>query len=125
MNIFAMILLSIWQLPQHIIGIILLLSFTSKYIPKRGGGYYFAWDIMGCISLGEIIIMNCRNLPALWHERGHTVQSRILGPLYLLVIGLPSLLWALYWKYGKPTRSYYDFYTEKWANKIMGIKKKW
>jgi hypothetical protein len=48
----------------------------------------------------------------------------MLGPLYLLVIGLPSLLWA--WlgdnyreKHGV---SYYDFYTEKWANKLGGAK---
>lgn len=28
------------------------------------------------------------------HEYGHTVQSLILGPLYLIVIGMPSTLWG-------------------------------
>lgn len=26
------------------------------------------------------------------HEYGHSIQSKILGPLYLIVIGLPSLM---------------------------------
>ena len=28
------------------------------------------------------------------HEYGHAVQSAILGPLYLLVVGVPSLIWS-------------------------------
>lgn len=28
------------------------------------------------------------------HEYGHTIQSMILGPLYLIVIGIPSTLWG-------------------------------
>lgn len=28
------------------------------------------------------------------HEYGHQLQSYILGPLYLLIIGLPSGLWC-------------------------------
>ena len=28
------------------------------------------------------------------HEYGHTIQSLLLGPLYLIVIGIPSFLWA-------------------------------
>ena len=54
------------------------------------------------------------------HEYGHTVQSIILGPLYLIVIGLPSMLWCMLpvcrnyrQRNGK---SYYVFYPERWAN---------
>ena len=28
------------------------------------------------------------------HEYGHTIQSLILGPLYLIVMGIPSTLWG-------------------------------
>ena len=28
------------------------------------------------------------------HEYGHAIQSAILGPLYLPLIGIPSLIWA-------------------------------
>ncbi len=54
------------------------------------------------------------------HEYGHTLQSCMLGPLFLPVIGLPSLLWAglpVFRKYReKRSLSYYWLYTERWAN---------
>lgn len=58
--------------------------------------------------------------PILVHEYGHTIQSIILGPLYLVVIGLPSLLWA-WLPRARAARaqgacSYFDFYPERWAN---------
>ena len=28
------------------------------------------------------------------HEYGHTIQSLILGPLYLFVVGIPSFVWC-------------------------------
>ena len=57
------------------------------------------------------------------HEYGHTIQSYILGPLYLLVIGLPSILWCGWisnWKCNQD-KSYYWFYSEKWAT-YLGLK---
>ncbi len=50
------------------------------------------------------------------HEYGHTIQSIILGPLYLLIIGIPSSIWAMTFNNKGNTISYYSFYTEKWAN---------
>ena len=56
------------------------------------------------------------------HEYGHTIQSLILGPLYLFVIGAPSLLWAGIPAFGRMRRrrqmSYYRFYPERWANHL-------
>ena len=96
---------------------------------KEAKIYYWKWP--GGMSLSNNIFV-----PFEWyneteyqknyvkHEYGHTVQSKILGPLYLFVIGLPSLLWA--WlgdNYRKKNKvSYYAFYTEKWANKLGGAK---
>ncbi len=57
------------------------------------------------------------------HEYGHTIQSLILGPLYLMVMGIPSTLWGFLPGLQKKRReqqiSYFSFFTEKWAN-ILG-----
>ena len=54
------------------------------------------------------------------HEYGHSIQSLILGPLYLIIIGIPSTLWgflpSLSAKRKKHHISYFIFYTERWAN---------
>lgn len=72
------------------------------------------------IFISESAMTDERREFTLMHEYGHTVQSCILGPLFLPVIGLPSLLWA-----GLPVFrrfrerrgvSYYRFYPERWAN---------
>jgi len=57
------------------------------------------------------------------HEQGHTIQGFILGPLYLVVIGLPSIVWASCFEEYRNINgiSYYWFYTERWADKIAGI----
>lgn len=54
------------------------------------------------------------------HEYGHTIQSLILGPLYLIVIGIPSTMWAfLFEKKRKDEQIPYGaFFTEKWANRL-------
>lgn len=57
------------------------------------------------------------------HEWGHTRQSLILGPLYLLIIAIPSMIWCNCFRQyrEKNNVSYFVFYTEKWANKCAGI----
>lgn len=54
------------------------------------------------------------------HEYGHTVQSLILGPLYLPLVGLPSVVWSRVPALSRWRRahriSYYALPTERWAN---------
>ena len=58
------------------------------------------------------------------HEWGHTRWSLYLGPLYLLIIGLPSIIWAMiHTPYSK--RSYYWFYTERLADRSGGVPKRY
>ncbi len=56
------------------------------------------------------------------HEYGHTIQSVILGPLFIFVIAFPSLFWANSRKMeryrAKKGIGYYRFYPERWANHI-------
>lgn len=54
------------------------------------------------------------------HEYGHTIQSLLLGPVYLLVIGIPSAIWGFWPALSRRRKtqqiSYFSFFTEKWAN---------
>ena len=56
------------------------------------------------------------------HEYGHTIQSLVLGPLYLPIIGLPSVIWLNSARLARRRRerhlSYYAFFTERSANSL-------
>ena len=49
----------------------------------------------------------------------------MLGPLYLIVIGLPSLIWAALHSSVRRLRTvdYFSFYTERWADRLAGVKR--
>lgn len=113
------IILWVWQLPQNLLGLFLLLWFKHEKVFYKLNGrlFYYTSEMSGGISLGNYIILRRNNNNrVIRHEYGHTIQSRILGPLYLLVIGLPSIIHAALHsdKYG----SYYHFYTESWADNL-------
>ena len=125
------ILLYVWQLPQNLLGLIIV-AITGFGLPVdiRGNNHRLPSSLLflnkqmrGGISLGRYIIMNgsyAGDTTSWLHERGHSVQSMMLGPLYLLVIGLPSLLWACWWNEDR-NRDYYSFYTERWADRLGGV----
>ena len=77
------------------------------------------------LSLGDYIFIDYMSPEIIIkHEYGHSKQSTILGPLYLIVIGIPSLLHnILHYLCNKVgiKWNYYSFYTEHWANKLAGI----
>ncbi len=54
------------------------------------------------------------------HEFGHSIQSALLGPLYVFLIGVPSLWWSrsesAVRTRSEQKRSYWSFYTERWAD---------
>ena len=122
----------IWQLPQNLIGS-LYKEFISKdiitrinydasiyecYLTRGGGG----------LTLGRFIFVNQHFSDleeTILHEIGHVKQSRILGPLYLIIIGIPSISWEGLRRLIPALKkiNYYWFYTENWANKLMGLNK--
>ena len=117
-------ILFLWQLPQNIIALIML-PFLGKMKLVRHDLYAFAFEcenMDGGISLGNFIFLSepcAKNEPTVLHEFGHVIDSHKFGWLYLFIIGLPSLTWAAF----KPMeKCYYDFYTERWANKNAGLK---
>ena len=115
----------IWGLPQNIIGGIMWLIFSGKHRHKKyKNAYVCEMPFGGGVSLGMFIFVSNMNWEeTIKHEYGHTIQSMILGPLYLLVIGLPSVIWAgCFDKYRqKHGISYYSLYCEAWADKLGGV----
>lgn len=115
----------VWQAPQNILGATYKLLLTNRkkiktssiYVKKFNAEVYHH-KFTGGISLGKyIFVYNNKNKGLIIrHECGHVKQSKILGPLYLLVIGIPSIIHAAI-SSGK--NNYFNFYTERWANKIV------
>jgi hypothetical protein len=122
-------LLFLLEFPQNLIGYIGYLYFTKI---KRSTHYYYkdatvirVAGVWGAVSLSKYIFADDNHYmnDVVKHEYGHTLQSKRLLLLYLLVIGLPSIIWAgCFEKYRQQNgKSYYWFYTEAWANKLGGV----
>ena len=126
--------LYIWQLPQNLLGLILLKIYKheKEYHRLNGRTFYYTTEMPSGISLGNYIIINRKDREKdMRHEYGHTIQSRWLGWFYLLLIGLPSILWCIIdrlivqrlvsWERSK--RIYYSMPWEHWADKLGGVKR--
>lgn len=123
------ILAYVWQIPQNIVGIALRLFYKQNHVL-----YYKDKTIRVCksfpggISLGNTVIVkrypyNTATWNTVKHEWGHTRQSLYLGPLYLIIIGLPSLVWAQLHGTVIKNKDYYSFWTERWADKLGNVKR--
>lgn len=119
-----------WGIIQNVIGICIFLGNIRRRHFRYNGAVATVWKSRrGSMGMGMFIFISeramtgeCREF-TLMHEYGHTLQSIILGPLFLPVIGLPSLLWAglpVFLRYReRKSISYYCLYSERWAN-ILG-----
>lgn len=129
MNTLIKILRWIWELPQCLLGLILTKIYKVKYKDSLNQVKIYSGKFPGGISLGLYILLSESNFKyspnTIKHEYGHTRQSLYLGPLYLIIIGLPSIIWAaMYGNIIKKTKNgYYKFYTEKWADKLGNVKR--
>ena len=131
-------LLMFWELPQNILGAFLFIFFAvfsdSVILDDDDSLEMYSPMMRGAISLGIFRVYAYKYLGngaryvelVRKHEKeGHRKQSMMLGPLYLIVIGLPSLIWATLHSYVKRIGAvdYYSFYTEKWADRLAGVKR--
>ena len=122
-NNFNLFIWFLWQLPQNLIAF-LMMPFVGKMKLIRFENYTWAFEcpkMIGGVSLGNFVFLSpsCSNKEtSIRHEYGHVMQSHLLGWLYLFIIGIPSMLNAMF----SITDCYYDFYTESWANKLSGLK---
>lgn len=132
--------LFLWQLPQTILAYIVLLvckikfgkSNVKKVDPnevKEIKNVYSVPEFYNCcVSLNVIIgLANRVTRPkTIMHEFGHRKQSQILGPLYLVFIGLPSFLGNQYSRLCKKRGKKFDYYKqpwEAWADKLGGVER--
>lgn len=138
MKIFLRILTEIWQFPQHIIAYVILLincKSIKLMVSKDGISHYLVDHLFdNAISLGNYIFLDSNgnfSYKTIKHEFGHQKQSLMLGPLYLIVIGLPSIIGNIIDRIKhKYFNKYYDldFYYkqpwEAWADKLGGVVRK-
>ena len=122
-----------WGLPQTLIGAALYVAHHKDDHFDYRGAKATAWDKDTGISLGKFIFVPRRaggnaGRFLLEHEYGHTIQSLILGPFYLLAVGAPSMLWNRlpYFKNKrrKAGKSYYSAPFEKTANTLAALSNK-
>ena len=126
-RVIELFLMWTWELPQSLLGCIVLLFMTEK---KDGGlyaGRRVIWFKKGSFfsgtSLGYWIILPYDSgVNTTAHEYGHCIQSRIYGLLYLFTCGVPSLLNNLKarkcaWTY----ENYYNLWPENNADKLGGV----
>lgn len=138
MKLLKLLFLFLWQLPQNIVGAICILSYshygTFFTADDEIVELYFKSCFGSSVSLGDTIILdnsywelfnyypNTALVMMIDHEHGHQIQSRILGPLYLIVIGIPSLLGNLVFRLFKINPKYYHKLPwEAWADKLGGV----
>lgn len=134
------ILMYIWQLPQNLLGLFLILFYKvgfgcQKYTTYKGIKYYAAPQMPSGISLGQCVIFNkefSESSNSFNHEYGHTRQSKYLGWFYLIIIGLPSLCGNIWdriahknWDWRRSAKWYYSQPWEYWADKLGGVVRVW
>ena len=117
-----------WGLLQTVVGAVLCLTCRGCQRTFHRGAVVTQWRREEGLSLGLFIFVpQDGGERLLSHEYGHTLQSLLLGPLYLLVIGLPSVIWAglpaLARRRARRNISYYAFYTERWADRWGGVRR--
>lgn len=89
--------------------------------------YYLLKHVNDCgISLGNYIFLDSdRSVSekAIKHEYGHQLQSKKLGWLYLIIIGVPSAIGNIIYRKTKfkPYGDYYKQPWEKWADELGNV----
>ena len=121
-HIFFYLLQFTWGLSVNLVGLVVFLC--CKRFPRER----FCGSIVTClpgnsggVSLGCFIFACTRNVREnrglCAHEYGHTIQCLVLGPLYWVVIAVPSVIWRhCFAGYRKKHAVPYDaLYCEHWA----------
>lgn len=130
----------VWEAPQTILGLLNLglelVRGGVASITREHGRIFVELRRSRAISLGHFVFWSAVDSPIVrvnpgnkLHEYGHALQSRLLGPLYLPVVGIPSSLRvayaaAQYLFTKKPWDGYYDGFPENWADRLGGVPKR-
>lgn len=113
-----------WGFPQTLLGFVIKCMNREQPSFEYHGCIVTRWKAKGSMGVGMYLFLSEKSFDGksdvLVHEFGHAVQSVILGPLFLPVMGLPSILWCnlppcIRLRKEKGV-SYYRFYPERSAN---------
>lgn len=123
-----------WGGLQTLVGGIMFLRYLHHPHKWYHGAVVTDWHRQAGLSLGMFLFvaqddgkgqegsLQQSTKKLLAHEYGHGIQSLLLGPLYLPLIGLPSAIWcnSPYWVRMRKERkiSYYAFFPERWADRL-------
>ena len=105
-NVIYILIQCTWGLPQTLLGfIVLLINIKNKHYFYHGA-IITERNVPSSVSLGMFVFTTTNPMKdkrtknkipdeelskrLLVHEYGHTIQSFIFGPLYLIVMGIPS-----------------------------------
>ena len=114
----------LWGFPQTLLGFAVFLRLRRMPHYRYHGAVVTEWKKWTGLSLGLFVFVPEGNAGKdfLVHEYGHTIQSLVLGPLYLVGIGLPSVVWCNLRCFinlrKKKNISYQKLYAERWANHL-------
>ena len=114
-----------WGLPQTLLGAIIFLKYIRCPHRVYRGCIETKWNSSGGMSLGLFIFTpkeeDHRTDRVRVHEYGHCIQSVVLGPLYLILIGIISYTWANLPYFRKIRREkkipYTKCFVESWASR--------
>lgn len=131
------VLAVLWELPQNQLGAgLLALHWVLGAVrsTQREHGRLFVESPSVAVSLGHFVFWTpptpsrhfFSDAATRDHEYGHTFQSRSLGPLYLLAVGVPSVsrvIYAIAYREltGRRWRGYFDGYPERQADLLGGV----
>lgn len=127
-----------WGALQTLLGLAVFALHVKERHFRYHGAVVTQWKCRSSVSLGLFVFVTDRpyfaekfkgEIPVselaarlVVHEYGHTLQSLILGPLYLPVIGVSSTVWGFLPRLARRRRergiSYFAFFTERWANRL-------
>ena len=111
-----------WGLSVNLAGLLVFLCCRLRFPSKRfcNGIVTYLPGNSGGLSLGIFLfasIPDSARSGLCAHEYGHTIQCLFLGPLYWIVIAIPSLIWRCFFEGYRKKRhiSYDSLYCERWA----------
>lgn len=111
-----------WGFPQTLIGWIVYLICRRQPHGIYRSCITTKWNNRGSMGMGMFLFLGSDNDEVRVHEFGHSVQSLILGPLFLPIMGIPSFLWCNLPPCKRLRKekgiSYYRFYPESTANRL-------
>jgi hypothetical protein len=129
--------LFVWELPQNVLG---ALDLAVCLLLRRVATVHWERDRIfvkvrgaGAVSLGLFVFWSDDDTPYVRitstnkeHEFGHSIQSRMLGPLYLPLVGLPSTCrvgYAIAYRRltGRRWDGYFRGYPEDWADRLANV----